>query len=957
MRYPQACGADMLFKSKLMQRFIVTILIIFSVTFTAIYFYSVPLIKEKVFEIERTSSRVALDSVFSLASKMYFDTEKYRSQALASRKQHLRTVVSLTESYLQSMFDQVTRGEMSLEEARKQAFERIRSLKYGSDDYIWIADYNSIVLSHPDPRYHGADTSRLVNSEGEAAIPEMVNLAVEQGEGFYHYKWSRLREDLPQDKVSFIKNYPQWGFVVGSGVYLDDLKQDVLKIREEALQELREGMKEIKIASTGYLFIFDASINMLIHPNPNIDGTNFLGLTNPVTGQSIAQELIRVANTGKELYYKWDRPDDPGNYNYEKLSLVRYLPGFDWYIGSSVYVDELKSSSEQLSERILTIATIAMIIAVALMFLFAQWVTRPIQQLADTAVRISSGELNAKSGINRDDEVGLLARTFDDMVDRLGDYIQNLDSKVESRTQALAEKNEQLLDASASVLSAKEELTQVEERQRLILDALPAQIAYLDGELNYLFVNQGYAAMFNQDKQNIIGQPAAIIIGDELYADMARQINAAFKGANSVQEYRINIDGKDVITKRTLIPCYDNAGAVNGLLTLAFDITAEKEAERQLTEAQRMNAVGQMAGGLAHDFNNLLTIILGNLDAASEHVQQPDDLTKYLAPAIRATRRGADITSRLLSFSRRQPLSPSLVDLNHLIMDTTKLISSSMPGNITINHQQRRLTALPFVDPGRLEDALVNLAFNARDAMPEGGELSFSATAREVSEPLILDEPVTPGHYVEIQVCDSGSGFSDETLIQAFEPFFTTKTGGAGSGLGLSMVYGFVKQSKGYISIHSEQDQGSTISLLLPARPVEQSITDMPETASPSADESLAGKLILLVEDNPDVRDVVRQQLTGIGFDVVDAASADEAVNLIPLLPDLYALVSDIMLPGSMNGIELGQWLRSRTADSKIVLISGYSYQQSSASSIDPPFTLLEKPFASADLKKVLLQL
>jgi len=956
MRYPQASGTDMLFKSKLMQRFIVTILIIFSVTFTAIYFYSVPLIKEKVFEIERTSSRIALDSVFSLASKMYFDTEKYRSQALASRKQHLRIVVSLTESYLQSIFDQVTRGEISQEEARKQAFERIRSLKYGSDDYIWISDYNSIILSHPDPRYHGTDASRLLNSDGEAAIPEMVNLAVEQGEGFYHYKWNRLREDQPQDKVSFIKNYPQWGFVVGSGVYLDDLKQDVLKIREEALQELREGMKEIKIASTGYLFIFDASINMLIHPNPNIDGTNFLGLTNPVTGQSIAQELIRVANTDKELYYKWDRPDDPGNYNYEKLSLVRYLPGFDWYIGSSVYVDELKSSSELLSERILTIATIAMVIAVALMFLFAQWVTRPIQQLADTAVRISSGELNAKSGINRDDEVGLLARTFDEMVDRLGDYIQNLDSKVERRTQALAEKNEQLLDASASVLSAKEELTQVEERQRLILDALPAQIAYLDGELNYLFVNQGYAEMFNQDKQNIIGQPAARIIGNELYAEMARQINAALKGADSVQEYRITIDGKEVITKRTLIPCYDSSGAVNGLLTLAFDITAEKEAERQLTEAQRMNAVGQMAGGLAHDFNNLLTIILGNLDAASEHVQH-GDLTKYLTPAIRATRRGADITSRLLSFSRRQPLSPSLVDLNHLIMDAIKLISSSMPNCINISHQQHRLTSLPFVDPGRLEDALVNLAFNARDAMPEGGELSFNVTEREVSETLILDEPVIPGHYVEIQVSDSGSGFSDETLIQAFEPFFTTKTGGAGSGLGLSMVYGFVKQSKGYISIHSEQNQGSIICLLLPAKPVEPTITDMPEIASQSADESLAGKLILLVEDNPDVRDVVRQQLIGIGFDVVDAASADEAVNLIPLLPDLYALVSDIMLPGSMNGIELGQWLRSRTANSKIVLISGYSYQQSSASSIDPPFTLLEKPFASADLKKVLLQL
>ncbi|MEH6579023.1 MAG: cache domain-containing protein [Amphritea sp.] len=935
----------MLFTSKLVQRFFITIIVIISVIFTAVYFYSVPLIKDRVFDIERTSSRIALDSVFALANKMYFDTEKYREQALESHKQRLKSVVSLTESYIQDVFQGVKRGELTQEAARQKVFSQLRNFKYGSNDYIWIADYNAVLLSHPDPRYHGADASMLVNNTGEASIPEIIKLAIDKGEGFYQYKWQRLAENDQQDKVSYVKSYPQWGFVVGSGVYLDDLEQEVTEIRNQALKELREGLKDIKIASTGYLFIFDTKTNMLIHPNPNIDGTNFLNLMNPVTKRSIADELIEVADSGQELYYKWDKPDDPGNYIYEKLSLVRYLPGFDWYICSSVYVDELRSSSELLGQRIMTVALGAIVIAALMTLFFVQWITLPIQRLADTARRVRGGELSAKSGIQRDDELGLLARTFDGMVDQLRDYIHNLDSKVERRTKALAEKNIQLQDASESMANAQQELSQIEERQRLILDALPAQIAYLDGELNYLFVNQGYADMFGQNKESVIGKPLASVIGDSLYADMTRQINAALTGRNTVQEYSLTINDKEIITKRTLIPCHNRAGEVNGLLTLAFDITAEKQAEQQLTEAQRMNAVGQLAGGLAHDFNNLLTIILGNLHSASERFEQQDELLNYLKPAMRATRRGADITSRLLSFSRRLPLSPSLIDLNRLISETSKLLQGSLPDNIRIIYQPQTLQTLPYADPGRLEDALVNLALNAKDAMPQGGTLTFRVSEREVTAPLKLDEDVLPGSYIEIQISDNGQGFTSEAQSQAYEPFFTTKSGGSGSGLGLSMVYGFIKQSRGYIMIHSEPGQGSSISLLLPARSAETVATEATPDPQKCQETSYSGKLVMLVEDDKDVRDVVRQQLLELGFDVIEAGNADEAEQLLPLFPNLYALVSDIMLPGRKNGIELANSLKQQSENNRIILISGYSYQQNSDIKIDPAFLLLEKPF------------
>ncbi len=941
----------MLFRSKLMQRFFLTLLIIISMIFISVYFYSVPVIKKKVFDIERNASGIALNSVFTLANKMYSDTEKYRSQALESHKKRLRTVVELAESAFESAAAEARRRGLNDKQARLAAFEQLRNYKYGDNDYIWIADHNGILLSHPDPRYQGKDTTTFRINDRDSEVRAIIDLALNQGEGFYQYKWNRLDSEKPLDKVSFVKNFPEKGFVIGSGVYLDDLDADIERIRNEALKELREGINEIKIASTGYLFVFDASTNMLIHPNANIAGKNFLELTNPVTGNSVAEDLKQVADTGKELYYKWDRPDDPGNYSYEKLSLVRHLPGFDWYICSSVYVDELRSSSELLAERIITIAVIALVIALLLMLLFSQWITQPIKRLADTAVRVSEGELSAKSGIRRDDEVGLLAHTFDTMVERLRDSIQNLDSKVEQRTHALAEKNQQLVIASESMASAKEALTQSEQRQRQILDALPAQIAYIDPQQNILFVNQEFARIFQQDKASMINQPLDAVIDAALYAQFNWQLESAVLGEQTAGEYTEQHQHREMICKRIMIPCFNPDSEVNGVLMLAFDITSEKDAERQLNEAQRMNAVGQMAGGLAHDFNNLLTIILGNLYSVGDRYADDNQLQHYLEPAIRATRRGADITSRLLSFSRRQPLSPTLIEIKQLLQDTIELLSNSLPDNITITTDSQHSDWCPFADPGRLEDALVNLAFNARDAMPEGGELSFLSRTVKVSSRLVMDELVHPGHYCEICVTDNGTGFSDQALTQCFEPFFTSKSNGAGSGLGLSMVYGFVKQSKGYISIQNTPEQGATITLLLPAKQPDTVAATLP-TTDQSTPPQQRGKLVCLVEDNPDVRSVVRQQLIDIGFDVIDTHSADEARRLIPLLPELYGLVSDIMLSGSSNGIELANWLHRRNEHCKIILISGYSYQQDGDKPINPAFPLLSKPFDSTQLKK-----
>lgn len=601
--------------------------------------------------------------------------------------------------------------------------------------------------------------------------------------------------------------------------------------KEEVVHRLRQIIKNSVIAKTGYLFIFDEQGNMLHHPNPNINGTNALQLKDPQTGEPILQELIAVADTGKELEYKWDRPNDANNYIYSKLSLVRHLPELGWYICSSVYIDELQSSGKLLSQRILTIGLITFMCAIFLVLIFSYWVTKPINALVLVAKKVSQGDLTVTSGISRPDELGILGKAFDDMVNQMRENIETLDLKVASRTQTLATTNTQLQQA----------------------------------------------------------------------------------------------------------------------------MSESQQAQQQLAQVQHINAVGQLAGGLAHDFNNILTIILGNLLAAKQDNEGNELLLLRLLPAIKASRKGSDITNRLLSFSRRQYLLPCRVDVTALIDETIGLLKGSLPSKITINTDYLSKELQAYVDANQLENCLINLVLNAKDAMPNGGDINIIVNKKIVNDTLLFDEEVKLGNYLDITIQDNGHGFPEEAINKAFEPFFTTKATHQGSGLGLSMVFGFIKQSQGYIRIANNASGGAKISLLLPLLPYEEetnvNITNHAgEIITQETDFS--NKLMLLVEDDHDVRAIIREQLISFGLNVIEANDSDEAEELIKTINDLYGMVSDISMPGNKDGFELATLLKSHSPNCKIVLMSGY-FQQQHKLNEDTPI-LLKKPFVANQLFQAL---
>jgi signal transduction histidine kinase/CheY-like chemotaxis protein/HAMP domain-containing protein len=890
----------------------------------AIYTFSVPLIEEKAYEIELNASRTILDNVFVMAGKINGSLEDQRAIIVDVHKAQLRDVVMLAASYLDYAFGRADRGEVSVDEARRLAFDGLRALKYGNNDYIWVTDYASVIQSHPDPEFHGRDVSGLLDPEGRPILPTIIAIAREKGEGFHTYPWQRLGESRTSDKLSYFIDLPHRNLVIGTGTYLDDIDKEVERRKAAAIDDLRQALRGIRIARTGYVYIFDAANNMIIHPNTNIEGTEFGGLPDPMTGRPIHAELKEAADRDRPLSYRWDKPSDPGNYSYEKISWVRHFKGFDWYIASSVYVEELKRSSAVLGDRLLSISVAVMALASALGYLAVSRLMAPIRRLAETAEQVEAGNLDVASGIHRNDEIGLLAGAFDGMIRHVRGDIETLDSRVRERTC---------------------ELQEAEARQRLILDAIPAAIAYFGRDETIRFANRQWAALVRRDAASVMGLDLKGTIGRYAHASIEPHMARTWDGLESTFEYAFpHPDGRTVVIKTTLIPQIAADGAVVAMFVLALDISAEKETEARLMEAQRMKAVGQLSGGLAHDFNNLLSVILGNLAAARDRYGQTPGLDAYLEPAVRASRRGADITSRLLAFSRQQPLKPEPVEVRGLVREVAILLRRSLPSSITISVPDGDEGCWAIADPNQLENALINLALNARDAMPDGGRLEFQVGVRTVTEPLQFDETVVPDEYLEISAADTGTGFVSEALSKAFEPFFTTKR--QGSGLGLSMVYGFVKQSRGYIHLDSTPGQGSAITILLPrAAPAPLSV---PHDAAAPCEEGAPwqGQLALVVEDDADVRAVLRGQLVELGFSVLEASSGDEAVELIGEIDGLCLVVSDVMMPG-ISGIELARRIRAGHPAIRVVLASGFSFD-TSADHAD--LVIIRKPWEKSDL-------
>ncbi len=502
------------------------------------------------------------------------------------------------------------------------------------------------------------------------------------------------------------------------------------------------------------------------------------------------------------------------------------------------------------------------------------------------------------------------------------------------------------------VVEKTRELTLSEERLSLIADEVPAGIAHIDRNMNILYANKRFARAYQKSPAQVIGLNTREVLHPTTLEESARFFEQARRGALVDFEMRLELPGGKFKDIRTLLrPEKPVQGEVNAFYLVSIDVTRRKATMSALMRSQKMDALGRMASGISHDFNNLLTIILGNLMPLSEQPQDADLVEEYLLPAISAARRGSALTKRLLTLARREQFDPAPTDIGEAIGEICTLLESSIPASLHVDLHQQAALPQAMVDRSQLEMAILNLALNARDATEGRGTITIDTSPHQLAAEEAELFRIPAGNYVRIRFSDDGCGMSPALTEKVFEPFFTSKTAGAGSGLGLSMVYGFVQQSNGAIWVDSAPGAGATFTILLPGvgHATPEPRPEKPRKEPRPVVPAQTSQIVLLVEDDVDVRRTIRRKIAGLGFPIVEAGNAAEALALLEQVHDVAYVVSDVDMPGAMNGFGLARAIRTDYPGLRIVLMSGQNIPAPDTADLSGiPF--LRKPFTAEDL-------
>ena len=509
--------------------------------------------------------------------------------------------------------------------------------------------------------------------------------------------------------------------------------------------------------------------------------------------------------------------------------------------------------------------------------------------------------------------------------------------------------------------SGKERTLQPGAYERLIQSVVDYAIFMLDAE--------GHVVSWNPGAQRIKGYSAEEIIGrhfSEFYTPEDREAGvpagalktAREEGRFTAEGWRVRKDGSRFWAMVVIDPIRDG-GEIVGFAKVTRDMTERREAQTELErsqqalfQSQKMQAVGQLTGGLAHDFNNLLTGITGSLDLMKARLAQGrlSDLDRYITAAQGAASRAATLTHRLLAFSRQQTLAPKVTDANKLISGMEELVRRTVGPEVEIETVYAAGLWPCFCDQNQLENAILNLCINGRDAMPDGGRITIETANTWIDRAAAIERDMPRGQYVAICVTDTGVGMPADVIARAFDPFFTTKPIGKGTGLGLSMIYGFAKQSEGQVRIYSELGEGTTVKIYLPRQRGKDSEEPASEEshAMPGAE---AGETVLVVDDEPTVRMLIGDTLAELGYESLEAADAASGLKVLQSDAKIDLLITDVGLPGGMNGKQMADAARVSRPNLKVLFITGYAENAAiSNGHLEPGMHVMSKPFAMESL-------
>jgi two-component system cell cycle sensor histidine kinase/response regulator CckA len=636
-----------------------------------------------------------------------------------------------------------------------------------------------------------------------------------------------------------------------------------------------------------------------------------------------------------------------GSFTYEaaqrdvRLGSVGEVSDTPWRVWVEFPMKDVVAPGQRFLRSTLIVALALVWCSVILVALFGWQVTRPLVDLTRAAEAFTAGDYKHRVDSDRRDEIGRLTRAFNTMGGQIEGAQQRLMDDLQERTQ---------MEAA---------LVESERAYRSTFDEAPVGIAHMSLEGAWVRVNRHLADLLGYSAEELVSRQLSAVQAPEAVAhdrELREQLlNGGLARAATETRYR-HREGHLLRLNVTVSLHRDLGGQPQYFIAILEDISERRALEEQLSQAQKMEAVGRLAGGVAHDFNNLLTAILGYSNLVLDELEPNHPARVDVQEMKRAGESAAALTQQLLAFSRKQILQPQVLDLNEVVTRADSLLQRLIGEHIAlVTSLDRRLDHVS-ADPGQLEQVILNLALNARDAMPAGGKLTIETANVDLDDAYVSQHGgASPGPHVMLAVSDTGVGMDAATQARIFEPFFTTKRRGEGTGLGLATVHGIVNQSGGSIWVYSEPGRGTTFKVYFPRAPH----GERPPAAAPARTEALGGsETVLLAEDQPEVRSIACTVLRRYGYRVLEAADGDEALRIVRAHREpIHVLLSDVVMP-SMSGPELAHLVQLEHPGIRVLYASGYTDDAIVRHGVlDPGVAFLQKPFTPTSLLRKIREL
>ncbi len=900
--------------------------------------------KRILLNIQESNARNLLKAVVINVKNEYRGIELYKANLLEEKKSVLKDIINITFMTVERFYQMYQKGIISEKEAKRLALKTVRTIRYENNTgYVWINDtgkpYPRMIMHPILPQLDGT----VLNSpdyncalgKNKNLFQAFVDITAENGQGFVRYLWPK---PLPgglskkQPKLSYVKRFTPWGWILGTGLYMDDIEEATKKRINAVIENLQNTFPEMKTYTSDYISIFNSNYDIVVHPL--YKGEKQFRYINPATGNKLLADLIAASKTPeKKLVYTWNKVDNQNTFTYKKIAYISYFKPLDWYIVSSFYLDKINNAPRILSRKIFLFSTILLVITGIFSILMVFSFTKPFVKIMDAFKKGIEGDYSARLYIQRNDELGQLAFYFNKFMERIDSYNKKLTKEIKFNTR--------MIQFSPSYITAIDTKGKILMINRTMLKAC----GYTMDEVQ----NKDYINIFidSRERESVVSHFSSMAVYDE---NLPSQVHTNY--ILTKKRERILVEWYDTIIE-------NENGEIDYYFGVGIDITDRRKAEEQLLQAQKMETIGTLAGGLAHDFNNVLGGIIGTLSIIKYKLQKNtlnmEQMKDYLKMLEQSGNRATDMVKQLLTLSRKQDISKYRIDLSNSIKHVIKIAENSFDKSVILHCSSPDTPACANADPTQIEQVLLNICINAVHAMTImrkkneewGGILSLSLQPFTADEHFVIKHPgAEKKQYWMIQIEDTGVGIPDSLRNHIFTPFFTTKKKEEGTGLGLSTSYNIIKQHNGFMDVHSERGTGSRFTLYIPA-------LDTDEEKIKSQKEkifrlSVQNGLILVIDDEEIMRINAKTILEECGYTVILAQDGEEGLHILSRhSKEIKGILLDISMP-KLSGKETFIKIKEMDPSLKVLITSGYKkdtrvndvLKMGGCSFIQKPYTL-----------------